>query len=199
MQGSLKGSWRAIAIWTAAGMLLSFGAAWLLEWLFIFAVFVYGAFALAGIVVFATLTWMHFGAIRQRWALIAAMPASAIVLVMSFPWLASLGDDALLRHQFENNATCYEAIVAAAEFADQPAPPPCGGIAYQIDPGPPPRVAFAVGGFLDNWHAFVFDPSDRIDKLDWNDPSQASLRKLFGGDLVACRRLRGHFFHCGFT
>lgn len=199
MQGSLKGWWRAIAIWTAVGFLLSFGAAWLFEWLFVFAVFVYGAFALAGIVAFAALVWMSFGAIRQRWLLIAAMPASATVLVISFPWLAALGGDALLKHQFEQNATCYEAIVAAAESANRPAPPSCGGIAHQIDRGPPLPVAFAIGGFLDNWHAFVYDPSGRIDDLDWNDPSQASLRKLFGGDLVACRRLRDRFYHCGFT
>lgn len=199
MRGSHNGSWRAIAIWIATGLSLSFGAAWLFEWLFVFAFFVYGAFALAGIVMFVVLVRMHFGAVRQRWLLIAALPASATVLVISFPWLATLGGDALLRHQFEKNAACYEAIVAAAEFADRPAPPRCSDIAYQIDRGPPLRVAFPIGGFLDNWHAFVFDTCDRIGELDADETSQASLRKLFGGDLVACRRMRDRFFHCGFT
>ena len=46
-------------------MLLSLSAAWLFEWLFIFAIFVYGAFALIGVVVFAALLWMHFRTMRR--------------------------------------------------------------------------------------------------------------------------------------
>lgn len=76
---------------------------------------------------------------------------------------------------------------------------------YIVECGPPVRVAFDLGGgFLDNWHGLVFDPSGVVENARTNmttlvrDPP-GSPTKLFGGDIVWCRREKGDFFHCRFT
>lgn len=80
-----------------------------------------------------------------------------------------------------------------------------GEIDVSIDVGPPLRVAFPQGGFLDNWSGIVFDPTGRVMEADgwdeatgeWRAPEDVT--RLFGGDLVSCRRLWGDYYDCSFT
>lgn len=66
-----------------------------------------------------------------------------------------------------------------------------------------PVRAFPVGmGFIDNWCAFVHDPSEQIVRVNafaWSDPAAEPWRKLFGGDLTGCRRQDEAWFFCCFT
>lgn len=79
------------------------------------------------------------------------------------------------------------------------------GITYSVDVGPPVRVAFEPAGMLDNWSAIVFDPSGEMLKANGFDPNTGAFQapepitKLFGGDLVSCRRLWGDYLTCSFT
>lgn len=78
-------------------------------------------------------------------------------------------------------------------------------IPYSVDRSGPVRVVFVTNpGFLDNWSGIVFDPTRRVELANGWDSSgkflaPADVTKLFGGDLVSCRRLIDHFYHCGFT
>lgn len=73
-----------------------------------------------------------------------------------------------------------------------------------VDAGPPIRVAFVWDGIIDNWYGPVYDPSGKVleaNKLksNWEDPSLADIKKLFGGDMVGCRHLTGPWYFCSFT
>lgn len=80
-----------------------------------------------------------------------------------------------------------------------------GGVEYLVDPGPPIRVAFNPAGLLDNWSGIIFDPTDVVMQADGFDlragkyVAPDEVTKLFGGDLVSCRKLWGHFYDCSFT
>ena len=106
------------------------------------------------------------------------------------------------------NRAEYERIIAAVRA--NPGDPDQGhrmsakGITYVVDIGPPVRVAFNPEGLLDNWSGIVFDPTGDVmlaDGFDENGVFAAPERitRLFGGDLVSCRRLSGDFYQCGFT
>jgi energy-coupling factor transporter transmembrane protein EcfT len=76
--------------------------------------------------------------------------------------------------------------------------------ACYVDPGPPIRVAFVWDGIIDNWYGPVYDPSGKVleankFKSNWDDPSLAGIKKLFGGDMVGCRHLTGPWYFCSFT
>lgn len=106
------------------------------------------------------------------------------------------------------NHSAYEEIVRqnVAQYGDKPfqARRTENGIEYKIDSGPPVRFAFEPDGFLDNWSGIVYDPSGDVMLADgfgskgkFKAPDRVT--KLFGGDLVSCRHLFGHYYRCGFT
>ena len=132
-------------------------------------------------------------------------PALAVTALLSFlpvAWVAGwLGD--LSRIAVEHRR--YEAIIA--EYSASPRPEwfaeQCG-ITFNVDPGPPVRVAFNPGGFLDNWSGIIHDPSGEVMLADGFD-EQGGFRapdritRIFGGDLVRCRWLWGDYYSCSFT
>lgn len=78
------------------------------------------------------------------------------------------------------------------------------GVGLNVDRGPPLRVAFNPEGMLDNWSGIVFDPTGEVMQADGFDASGRfrapdRITKLFGGDLVSCRRLWGDYYDCSFT
>jgi hypothetical protein len=80
-----------------------------------------------------------------------------------------------------------------------------GGVEYVVDAGPPVRVAFNPEGMLDNWSGIIFDPTGSVMLAKGFDPKTGKfaapdrVTKLFGGDLVGCRRLGGSYYDCSFT
>jgi hypothetical protein len=108
------------------------------------------------------------------------------------------------------NRPHYERIIAGLRGGERPPPPGAalareGGIAYEVDPGPPLRVAFDPDGLLEVWTAIVFDPSGAVALADGFDPATGRfaapdrVTRLFGGDLVRCRRLARDYYLCTFT
>ena len=140
---------------------------------------------------------------------IVAPPAVAvIVLALSAP-IFSLGSLSGAWISLASNRARYEEIVASLQAGRRD--PADGqrqverGITFIADVGPPLRVAFNPDGILDNWSAIVFDPTQAVMRADGFDPISGkfaapdSITKLFGGDLVRCRRLSDNYFFCSFT
>ena len=120
-----------------------------------------------------------------------------------------IGDHAVARGRFLLLQSSYEKVV---DYASQGEPtvswPKYGSLAYQVDSGPVRRIAFPYsGGVVDNWQATVYDPTDAVSAAQgWVNVSGTQqfsappeIRGIFGGDLVWCYRLSGHYFRCAFT
>lgn len=86
----------------------------------------------------------------------------------------------------------YKRVIAQLERGETP---PRGPVRYTVE-GEPLRVVFPTQeGFVDNWAGVVYDPTDQV-RARKVDPK---VRKWFGGDMVGCTHLTGHFYRCGFT
>jgi hypothetical protein len=76
-----------------------------------------------------------------------------------------------------------------------------------VEQGPPQIVAFQLpGGILDNYQAFVYDPSGHVGQLqkfngevNWIDPELDHLRAAFGGVMYYCEPLQESWYYCYFT
>lgn len=140
-------------------------------------------------------------------ALIAAPLALLLLLIASalpILWAANIG---VMYARLMIEKPKYEAIIEHLR-KDEHAPSQGYrkdlGIEYDVDYGPPIRVAFRPVGMLDNWSAIIFDPTGEMLKADGFDEegnfaAPDGITKLFGGDLVSCRRLWGDYLHCAFT
>ncbi|MGH0223190.1 hypothetical protein NKY68_24460 [Sinorhizobium meliloti] len=140
--------------------------------------------------------------------IVAAPGVAVIVLALSAP-IFSVGSLSRAWISLANNRAHYQEIVASLQAGGRdPAdgqPQVERGITFISDVGPPLRVAFNPEGILDNWSAIVFDPTQVVMRADGFDPISStfaapdSITKLFGGDLVRCRRLSDSYFFCSFT
>jgi hypothetical protein len=103
----------------------------------------------------------------------------------------------------------YERIIAAVRSGDLRGSGPFNagtfdGIDFMVENEPSLRIAFPVDGLVDNWWAYVYDPSGAIAAAQGFTPTHAfsappEIRGLFGGDLVSCIPIGDDFFSCGFT
>jgi hypothetical protein len=122
-----------------------------------------------------------------------------------------IGDAAARRdfeYRFLQMAPRYERIVK--ELAPQRQVPERGssyGVRFVVDPGPPRRIAFPQpGGVTDNWEGVIYHPSDSLAQATgWRHSAEGvsatpvELVWLFGGHLLSCEPIRGHFYRCWFT
>lgn len=97
----------------------------------------------------------------------------------------------------------YEAVIVSLERGE--APRQTQALRYMAE-GDPLRVAFPGDGIADNWSGVIYDPTDQVRAArGWarGKPGRYTapprVREWFGGDLVACSHLAGHFYRCGFT
>lgn len=139
---------------------------------------------------------------RKLWLAPGAL-LGAVVLVLPAYWLGSgMSDHATLLVMQSR----FDADIRAVRDGRDP----CSGrsgddlICY-AERGPPARMAWVTHpGFLDNWSGIVFDPTGIVMQADgwdakgkWRAPD--TVTKLFEGDLVSCRHLRGDYYVCSFT
>lgn len=95
-----------------------------------------------------------------------------------------------LRHQ-----SAYQRVLEHVRDSSVPDRGMFAGVDYQVELGPT-RVAFPwPGGIIDNWFGVVHDPSGGVTRA----PHDASIRELFGGDLIGVRHLWGPWYLCSFT
>ena len=197
----------ALILWTLAGVLLAFFERPLFDALWIGA----GLIILMFIILGACLLLVVAGYAIWRRNLIAAVSAfgfiiSGLGLWYAEPFLRREGDAALFRYRFMTSRALYDRIVDDAERAR--AGHSYGerdGVRFQVDAGPPVRVAFPQpGGIIDNWEGVIYDPTGEVLKArGWAEPGAVSappgVKELFGGDLVSCRHVEGNYYRCWFT
>lgn len=166
----------------AAWLLFYSGTAFLLEVLSVFVIFAVVFAGLAGLAVSALAIKRQ----RSRRATVAVM----IILGLWCVWLYAPVRDIGLWVRFAIEESRY---VQALDALAQGREPSCTADKLcEFDAGPPARAAFSWGGVVDNWVGVVIDPSDDIMNHERN-------RGAFGGKLVGCRPIRGHFYLCSFT
>ena len=136
---------------------------------------------------------------------------AALVPLMAYVHqpLAVAGDNAQFRRRFERLAPSYAAIIQRVESGSIPVrDATTADIRFLVDSGPPVRVAFPqTDGILDNWEGVIYDPSGAVLSAgQWGSAggtpafsAPPEVRRLFGGDLVACELVRDRYYRCWFT
>nr|WP_167956134.1 hypothetical protein [Sphingomonas jejuensis] len=143
---------------------------------------------------------------RDR-AIVILAPAVLLALTITVAWpMLYAGRVSGTFARLILNREHYAEIIAKVQRHPTPANhEEDGGVTYSVDVGPPVRVAFNPAGFLDNWSGIIFDPTGIVMEARGFDPVTGDFHapdhvtKLFGGDLVGCRHLMGHYYACSFT
>src|SRR5688500_3538275 len=186
-----------VGVWSVAGAALAFFERTLWNAIWILTLGLWLVYAAVGIVLFAAVAWRGWRRARLPGALRAgaAMLGLEVALVLALPYVSAAGDEFQFARRFARLKPRYEGIVAAAVAAPEAAGGESDCVRFDVDAGPPRRVAFPQpGGILDNWEGVVWDPTGVVrSATGWRNgiagdyTATAETRRLFGGDLVACR------------
>lgn len=145
---------------------------------------------------------------RSRTITALAAPAMLVVFVVAALPVLGAGAWTGQASRLLLNREPYQAIIEKVRRGErsgrQGAFEQHDGIKYVVDRGPPVRIAFNPEGLLDNWSGIVFDPTGDVMLADgWATGGRLRapdrVTRLFGGDLVRCRRLWADFYVCSFT
>lgn len=189
-----------LLVWVTVGAGLALAHPWLWEWLLFFSALPHLIYWITAPVAFLIL------------ALSDGLRTVGAPALLGYVWLAllwtsghqlnRLGDMLLLAHR----APAYRSVIEAAQAGTLDRRGEGDGLFHRVDKGPPVRVALDAEGMGDNWSAVVWDPSGIVRTARGWDRDRAgdytaspAAQELFGGDLVACRRLWGHYHRCHFT
>ena len=200
-----------VVAWTISGLLLSYFDRQLRDRLGIMAHNLWIAYWFGAVAVVAVLVYLGR---RQRlprqttWS-VAGFAALVPLIASVHQPLAVAGDNAQFRRRFERLAPSYATIVRQLESGAVPVRDGTSAdIRFLADSGPPVRVAFPqTNGILDNWEGVIYDPSGAVLSAGQfgsagSTPAFSAppeVRRLFGGDLVACERVRDAYYRCWFT
>lgn len=152
----------------------------------------------------AGLAILGFLLLTRKWRAAGLFAILTFLALFLAPLLSSLGAGIWNQIQFDRSKTTYAEVAAKADtLPDQGR---LSGVQYRITRGPPTRIAFSLpthaGG---NLSAIVHDPSDGIAMVTGrsdrpgDDEARAALRKLRGGEVIACKPIIDHYFRCDFT
>lgn len=211
---------RGAACWAVVGLLLALLQRLLWDYVWVPSFMLFLPYALAGLVLLGLTLWGAWQARHERhesFGLVltaAGLAAFAVALFFGAERLASLGSETLFRMRFASHRGTYEQVVR--ELTAEAAPPGAApassgerhGVRYELDVGPPVRLAFPQpGGILDNWEGAVYDPAGavraargwRFDRGEQEFTAPPAVRRLFGGDIVWCEHIRGPWYRCWFT
>jgi len=197
-----RGGWIWLTAWLVGFVGLSIGFALVPIVFYIQGFAGMAAYTVAGL-------WLVTAALHPRlrtaWLTAPVVAGVAIGLFLGFSTLVGLGYQAVGYMQFRAARPVYDDVVHLAEGGSTPAGP-YRGVRFDVEPGPPVRVAFPIDGIGDNWTAVIHDPSDRVASAHgWADGDGVEytvapdLQELFGGDLLSCRHLEDHYYRCSFT
>lgn len=196
MKSVSRTAWWLVGIWFAVAALTLLASDWLTEINIFLAIVAVPLVGLGGLVVMAALAFSGEG------KAVGALIVAALVLVL-LP-LPSWGGRLWFFISFNQHRQAYDAIVAEADRL--PRDGTRHGVSYRIESGPPIRVAFPQPvGIADNWGAVIHDPSDGVATAKgWGETNgdytiRPDLQELWGGDIVSCSRITGHYYRCWFT
>lgn len=132
--------------------------------------------------------------------------ACLIMVSAVLPTFYFYGDDISFGGYFYWHKSQYEAVIARVSSAAECPPLNSDNAGWDVDCGPPRRIAFPMpGGIIDNWVGVVYDPTglvmevNQVDLKDLKNPKFAHVVGLFGGDMIYARHLFGHWYMCSFT
>jgi len=133
-----------------------------------------------------------------------ALSVMAIAALLPALWLGLfLGNQTLLLVYHRQYRTIIREVQIKPMRRDSSAWQKRGSVTYVVDASG--RIAFEPGGFLDNWSGIVWDPTGQVELARGFDPHTGRfyapdrITKLFGGDLVSCRKLWPDWYDCSFT
>lgn len=191
------GEWLAI-LWPVGALVLVGFMPAIGDWNVFFLPLILGGWLLAGLCVLAALL------ISRSWRAAGLLAILTFLAFFLAPLVSSLGAGIWNRAQFNRSEAVYAEIVANA--ARLPSEGRIGTVAYRIERRPITRIAFPLPvGVTDNWSAVIHDPSDAVATArGWGErpgdyTARADLRGLWGGGLVSCTRITGHYFRCDFS
>lgn len=198
----------ALLIWFVAGFLLAFFDRPLVDAIWIVAGIVFLAWLGVG-VIFAISSIISTYMSKNYYGAASAFGFVCLGFLMTYqsPYIESMGNDLVVQSRFKQHFSEYERIVSEAKngvlaegYGES------NGVRYQVESGPPLRVAFPQpGGILDNWEGIIYDPTGEVLKAKgWAEPgtklsAPPEVVELFGGSLVSCTRLAGDYYRCWFT
>ncbi|MGQ3040610.1 MAG: hypothetical protein ACT6TH_03970 [Brevundimonas sp.] len=198
--GTERAEWITLTLVLAVPAIFVTASDWLLEVspaIYLIGMTAMPAMLLVGLVLCLTMIW------RRHWLKAAAI-ALGFALILLAP-LPAIGSSLWFRISFQTNRAAYEEVVQRAHALPQSGA--LGDVRYQIERGPPTRIAFPQPvGIADNWGAVIHDPSDAVlTARGWGAEGagdftvRADLQRLWGGDLLSCARITGHWHRCWFT
>ena len=196
-------------LWAGGAIMLLFFTSTILYLSPFVALFVFGAYGAVGLGLFAA----QVGRLlltrgKSGWLGLLLVPAVGCFVWGLGSWWTVLGDRVVQETRFQLLRPVYERVLeAVAAGRIQVTQGRYWFVRFEVDPGPPVRVAFPyVGGIIDNWQGTVYDPTDALASAHGWRPTtgygaqgKAEIEALFGGDLVKCRPLADHFYRCSFT
>jgi hypothetical protein len=192
-----RGEWLAI-LWPVGSLVLAALVPAIGDWNVFFLPLILWGWLLVGLGVLAALL------ISRNWRAAGLLAILTFLTFFLAPVVSSLGAGVWNRSQFQRSEAVYADVVARA--ASLPNEGRIGAVGYRIERGPPTRIAFPLPvGVADNWSAVVHDPSDAVATVrgrgerPGDDTARPDLRALWGGQLVSCTRITGHYFRCDFT
>jgi hypothetical protein len=203
-----------IAGWCVAGLALLLAAGPLLSAFTILAVVagagVVAVYAVATVVVlFSVGRAAAASRTPKAWAQLCAVPLLFAVLFFGSYTIMWVGNRAYSYARFAVLYPAYSSIVSGlseSQLVERRGT--YGFVRYEVESGPPVRIVFPhFGGITDNWVGTVYDPTDEVGKATgWKYSGETqeytapdNIKGLFGGDIVSCARLLGHYFLCTFT
>lgn len=187
-----------ILVWSIVMCLLLLAGDWLIESAFILGAVLQIFWFLLGFGLLA------FSTFRSGWRGGLAAICAGVLIIAVAPFISSAGGWGWAWISLQSHRAVYERVVAQA--AVLPDEGRFNGHSYRIERGPPVRVAFPQPvGVADNWGAVIYDPSDAVATAKgWGAKPGAhtvrpDIQNLWGGDLLSCRRITGHYYRCWFT
>lgn len=197
-----------LVIWSIVGAALVMLFKVFFEIFWLGTALIYLIFALAGVVAMASIvacsvSGRHF----LSGIVVMGFPLVGGALWFMSPTLQDFGTTQIRSYRFNRDLPKYEEIIRDLDVESESFVMK-DEISFRIDNGPPLRIAFVQpGGLLDNWEGVVFDPTGEVLKAQgWveNSGRQAfsapdHIVRLFGGDIVSCKPIQGHYYRCWFT
>jgi hypothetical protein len=203
---------RLVLGWACGGVALALLQRPLTDEFWILAPLAGMAYLVVGVVVAGYAIWRSLGPARAPRATMFIACGAVLGLPVTALPLARAGDALTFRARFFLHRDHYTRIVDS-ELALIGSKPGLSGQTrraqgYYVDAGPPVRLAFIQpGGIIDNWEGIIYDPTGLLEAAKgWSYASgqqeftaPPAVRRLFGGDLVACRHIEGPWYRCWFT
>jgi hypothetical protein len=199
MAGGITNVRRDIRAWLLSGVTLALSERLLYEHFWLVGLLPIAAWVFAGVLLSA-IHLFRLPAVaeryKRRWNLAALAGGFLFLLPM---W--GLGASLVQYGRFRWNRAEYDRVARAAAEG----PTESTRLLYDVDPGPPVRVAFPwPGGITDNWCGVVHDPTGdvlQVNTMELWTPQWRNHRVtlLFGGDMVSCEHVDGPYHYCCFT